>query len=145
MSRRTSAVAAGLVYTALLLLVTLGPVPQRLAGSQSPRGVLAWRDWFDASTWTMGSSLEFAANVVLFAPWGALAVLVIGKRRWWLAILAGLALTTLIEIAQIPTARISDPRDLVANLAGTVLGVLLAVSVAAVRSRTQRLDPVTAG
>lgn len=134
----------GLVYTALVLLVTLGPVPQRLAGSQSSRGVLAWRDWFDAATWTTGSPLEFTANVLLFAPWGALAVLIVGARQWWLAVLAGLALTTLIEIAQIPTARISDPRDLVANLAGTVLGVMLALVVDAIRSRMRALDPAPA-
>lgn len=144
MSRRIPAVVTGLAYTALVLLVTLGPVPQRLEGSQSARGVLAWRDWFDSATWTTGSTLEFAANVMLFAPWGALAVLVIGARRWWLAVLAGLALTTLIEIAQIPTARISDPRDLVANLAGTMLGVLLAAIVEGIRSRTRPLQTVPA-
>lgn len=142
MNRRTPAVVAGFHYTALVLLVTLGPVPQRLEGSQSARGVLAWREWFDPATWTTGSTLEFGANVLLFAPWGALAVLIVGARRWWLGILAGLALTTLIEIAQIPTARISDPRDLVANLVGTVLGVLLAVVIDASRSWTRRRDPV---
>ncbi|UTT62395.1 VanZ family protein [Microcella humidisoli] len=141
MSRRTPAIIVGLAYTALVLLVTLGPVPQRLVGSQSARGVLAWREWFDPATWTTGSVLEFAANVLLFAPWGALALLVVGARRWWLAILAGLALTTLIEIAQIPTARISDPRDLVANLAGTMLGVLLALVVEGIRARTRAFDP----
>jgi glycopeptide antibiotics resistance protein len=145
MTRRVAAVWLWCAYSGVLLAVTLGPVPQRLAGSQSARGVLAWREWFDPVTWTTGSALEFAANVLLFAPWGALAVLLIGARRWWLAIVAGLALTTLIEIAQIPTARISDPRDLVANLAGTVLGVLLAVVVERVRSRMRDLDPVAAG
>lgn len=134
----------GVAYTALVLLVTLGPVPQRLAGSQADRGILAWRDWFDSATWTSGSSFEFAANVMLFVPWGALVVLIVGPRRWWLAVLAGVVLTTAIEIAQIPTARISDPRDLVANVVGTIIGVLMATAAAALLTWARSLRPATA-
>ncbi|WP_439565906.1 VanZ family protein [Microcella sp.] len=143
MTPRLAALALGVAYTALVLLITLGPVPQRIAGSQADRGILAWRDWFDSATWTSGSSFEFAANVMLFVPWGALVVLIVGPRRWWLAVLAGVVLTTAIEIAQIPTARISDPRDLVANIAGTVIGVVVAIVVAALVSRARPLEPVS--
>lgn len=58
---------------------------------------------------------------------------------------AGILLTAVIEIAQIPTARISDPRDLVANILGTIVGVLLVVAASAIRARWRALEPVPAG
>lgn len=68
-------------------------------------------------------TVEFAANVAMFAPVGLLLVLLLGWRRWWLAVLVGLALTCTIESAQqfLPT-RVPDPRDLLANGLGAALG-----------------------
>ena len=80
--------------------------------------------------------LEFALNMALFVPWGMLAVFVLEARRWWLAALLGFALTVTIEVLQIPSARISDPRDLVANSLGALLGIALAcIAVAPLRVR----------
>ena len=55
-------------------------------------------------------------------------LLLFGSGFWWVAILAGLVMTSTIETAQqsIP-GRVSDPRDVLANTLGTVLGVLLAL------------------
>ncbi len=123
-SRARALVLLGLT-TAALLIITIGPIPQRLEGSQAPTGVLSWSTWIDCAAWANGSLGEFAANVAAFVPWGALALVVTGTRRWWLAGLGGIALSFAIEVAQIPTDRISDPRDLVANTLGTGIGILI--------------------
>lgn len=137
MRTRAAAALIGLAYTALMLLLTIGPVRQRFVGSEAERGVLDWRSWFEVSTWREGTTGEFVANVMLFLPWGALAVLALGARRWMLAAAGAGALTLAIEIAQIPTARISDPRDLVANVLGAVLGIALGAAVDAMRSASR--------
>ena len=118
-----------LAYTALLFFLTLGPIRQRLIGDEAPGGVLNPVIWLTAETWTSGRLYEFVANVVVFVPWGFLVVLALGARWWWIAALTGLALTLTIEVLQIPLARISDPRDLVANVLGTLIGIAIAVVV----------------
>jgi len=116
-------------YSVLLLMVTLGPIPQRLVGSEAPLGVLSLDLWFEASTWASGRLYEFVLNVLIFVPWGVLALIVLGERRWALVAVLGVALTVGIEVAQIPLPRISDPRDLVANSLGVLLGMSIAVLV----------------
>lgn len=145
MQTRVLAALSGLAYTALVLIVTIGPVRQRFVGSEADRGVLDWRSWFEISTWREGTPGEFIANVALFVPWGALAVLALGARRWMLVAFGAGALTLAIEIAQIPTARISDPRDLVANLLGALLGIAFGTAVdAAIKTRRDRLSAASA-
>lgn len=73
--------------------------------------------------------VEFSANVALFVPLGILLPLAIGSLRagaFWLTPPIALAISTGIELAQrdIP-GRVSDPRDLVSNTLGAVLGVLI--------------------
>jgi len=122
LGRRSLQISFG-VYTALLLVLTLGSFRQRLPGSQADNGVLSLQSWLSRETWSTGWSVEFFANVAVFVLWGALAAAVVGRRFWCLAALGGGALSLVIEVLQISTARISDPRDLVANALGTVIGV----------------------
>lgn len=116
-----------LAYAAVVLWVTVGPTPWRTtSGSQLEGGILNPESWTATTTWTTGYLSEMAFNVALFIPVGVLAALLIPRRRWLLALLAGLAFTTVIELIQEPEPhRISDPRDLVMNTAGAVLGVVL--------------------
>ncbi len=110
-------------YLALVGWITLGPQPldgdgqallARIVDALAGIPLLARLDV---------PTVEFAANVAMFAPVGLLLVLLLGWRRWWLAVLVGLALTCTIEFAQqfLPT-RVPDPRDLLANGLGTALG-----------------------
>lgn len=142
--RRILATVLWVVVTAAILLVTLGPVRQRLVGSEATYGVLSPSEWLDPATWSSGTAFEFTLNLIMFVPWGVLAVLALGARRWWLAAFLGIALTLAIEIAQIPSPRISDPRDLVANSIGALFGIMigmlaLAPGAIARRQRTARL------
>ncbi|WP_173923400.1 VanZ family protein [Agromyces sp. Marseille-P2726] len=135
-----------LAYAALVLWVTLGPAPWRTSGHQVAGGILNPQAWTDSVTWTTGYLAEMAFNVALFLPVGMLAALLIRRRRWPLALLAGFAFTAVIELVQAPLDdRISDPRDLVMNTTGAVFGVLLVMAARMVRrSGAVAAIPVTA-
>ena len=122
-------------YAALVLWATIGPTPWRTtSGSQLDGGILNLDAWTAPVTWTTGYLSEMAFNVAIFIPVGIFAALLIPRRRWPLALLAGLAFTTVIELVQVlEPHRISDPRDLVMNTAGAVFGVLLVITARMVR------------
>lgn len=72
--------------------------------------------------------IEFLANIGLFVPLGMFVLLLVGTRLWWVALAAGIVLTSMIEAVQkeIP-GRVSDPRDVAANTIGMFLGIFLAI------------------
>ncbi|WP_307381593.1 VanZ family protein [Microbacterium sp. W4I20] len=75
--------------------------------------------------------LGLILNVALFVPLGFLAPLLIRVWKWWEVALTGLSVSAAIEILQflgditISPGRVADIDDLIANLAGTILGLLL--------------------
>jgi glycopeptide antibiotics resistance protein len=131
------AVVATLVYLAVIAGLTLGPQPTNGVTQRISLLIVADVDRFVASGFTY-ADLEFCSNIALFAPIGLLLVLLFGRRRWWVAVLVCVAMTVFIESAQafIPS-RVSDPRDLLANSIGALMGVLIALPFAG-RSRRAR-------
>jgi len=79
--------------------------------------------------------IEFGANVVLFVPAGALAMLVIPPLRWWQAAVLGLAASSLIELLQevLRPARFATLEDVVANTIGATVGAVIVASVRRLR------------
>ena len=133
MNRRPLGLVAA-AYAAAVLWATIGPAPWRTAGHQLEGGILNPDAWTAPVTWTTGYLSEIAFNVAIFLPVGVLAALLIPRRRWPLAMLAGFGFTVFIELVQVPEPdRISDPRDLVMNTGGAVLGVLLVLTARMVR------------
>ena len=68
--------------------------------------------------------IEFLANIGLFVPLGVFLLLLVGTRLWFVALAAGVVLTSMIENVQrqIP-GRVPDPRDVAANSIGMLIGV----------------------
>ena len=98
-----------LAYLALVGWLTLTPDPTNgTAGTLMVR-VAARLQREDQLSWVTVSRLEFLANIALFVPVGLFLLLLVGTRLWWVAGLAGFAMTVGIELAQrsIP-GRVSD-------------------------------------
>lgn len=119
-------------YLGFVGLVTLTPASEQPDYSALAERVLARLERYpdlDPVTARLNvDRIEFLANIGLFVPVGVFMLLLFGARLWWLAVAAGIALTSAIEVTQrsIP-GRVSDPRDVVANSAGAVIGVVLAL------------------
>lgn len=83
-----------------------------------------------------GEQWEFALNIAMFAPLGILLVLTFGARFFWVAALGGIALSLSLEgLQQFIPYRVPDPRDLLANGLGGVVGMFLGVAILASRPR----------
>lgn len=124
-------------YLAIVAWLTLSPqAPDQRDGP-------LWRfalflDRFSATQWLTFNDLEFVANIALFVPLGLFFVLLVGKRQWWLAIGLAVGLTAGIEwVQQFIPSRVSDPRDILSNSLGATIGVVITLSVAAVRHRAR--------
>jgi glycopeptide antibiotics resistance protein len=133
------------LYLGVVGFITLGPQPLDEGTDSLVWRLLGFFSRFDALSWITYATLEFWANVAMFVPVGLFFLLLLGRRRWWVAILLGVALTCLIEFAQMfLPGRVSDPRDIVANSVGAFVGVIAALVVtwpAAVRrARARRLQ-----
>lgn len=115
-------------YLLVVLRITLWP-----ALGADP--AIAWLE--QALTWLHDRGLpesfgvplvEAAANVVMFVPLGLLLPVTVaglaGSRRWW-SVAVGLALSALIETAQLLLlpARVPTLQDVAMNTLGTLLGV----------------------
>jgi glycopeptide antibiotics resistance protein len=131
--------AVTVLYLGVVGWITLGPQPTGLVHGSGIWQLLALVREHPSLSWITYSLLEFTANVAMFLPVGVLLLLLMGRRGWWAAILAGGLLSVAIEAAQlfIP-GRVSDVRDLESNSIGTVLGVVAALVItlpAALRRR----------
>ncbi|HWU46564.1 MAG TPA: VanZ family protein [Humibacter sp.] len=134
-----------LAYLGLVGWVTLGPQP---FDDGTDGWLFSLLDFFSAhrvTDWITYDRLEFGANVAMFLPIGLFLLLLLGRRRWWLAILLGFALTVGIETAQlyIP-GRVSDIRDVISNTTGALVGVVFGLIVTAPKARRLRLRARTA-
>ncbi|MFU8945849.1 VanZ family protein [Mycetocola zhadangensis] len=127
------------VYLAFVGWVTLGPQPFDESNSGLIFEALRVLHRYEATAWIDYNALEFLANVAMFFPIGLFLVLLFGRRLWWLAMALGCGITLAIETAQIfIPGRVSDPRDIVANSAGAILGVVIGLILTARKARQIR-------
>ena len=83
-----------------------------------------------------GPGWEFLLNIAMFMPLGLLLVLTFGARFFWVAALGGIALSLSLEgLQQFIPYRVPDPRDLLANGLGGIIGMFLGIAVLAVVQR----------
>ncbi|SKA85810.1 VanZ like family protein [Agreia bicolorata] len=117
------------LYLGGVAWVTLGPEPYDADTSSVLWRFLDFFGRYEATDWITFDRVEFVANIAMFVPLGIFFVLLLGRRRWWLAILLCGAISCAIEIWQgalLPT-RVADIADVVANTSGGTVGVLLGV------------------
>ncbi len=137
------------VYLGVVGWVTLGPQPLDDRTDSLVWRLLGFFSRHASTDWITYSMLEFWSNVLMFIPVGLFFLLLLARRRWWLAIALGVLLTLGIEFVQqyLPD-RVSDPRDILANSVGAFVGVVAALLVtwpaAARRARERRLETRTA-
>jgi glycopeptide antibiotics resistance protein len=110
-----------LAYLAVVTFITLGPVPwQSVQYEGVAEGILnpaAWR----GLDWEWGSR-EFLLNVVMFLP-AAAAFGTILRGGAVTGLLWALVFTVTIETLQLlQPERVSDPRDLLSNATGALVG-----------------------
>lgn len=124
-----------LSYLIVVAVLTLTPAPwAEIRGEQFSFGVLNPEAWGSGQTWATGAPQEFVLNLLMFFPLG----LLLAHWRTAEAAAAAALLTFGIEVAQIwIVGRISDPRDLIANVAGALLGVLIAALIRKTRRRVK--------
>jgi glycopeptide antibiotics resistance protein len=137
-ARRAAATLAGtalLVALAATLWLTLRPLAadgaaQRTLYLDPIEGAWGWR----SIAWR-----PVIANVLLFLPVGSLAAAVWWRRSLATVWLGCVAVSVAIETAQylVPTGRVANAADVLANATGALLGVLLAAAVGA-RARASR-------
>jgi glycopeptide antibiotics resistance protein len=123
-------------YLGLVGWLTLGPQPL----DEEPNGVLFrlldLLGRHSSTSWITYFGLEFTANILMFVPVGLFFLLLLGRSYWFVAIFAGVVLTFAIETAQIfLPERVSDPRDLVSNSLGALIGVVAALIVTTPKAR----------
>lgn len=123
-------------YLGIVGWITLGPQPLDERGVGILRSVLAVLRGSELTRWITYDLVEFTANIAMFVPVGLLFLLLLGRRRWWLALAGGVALTCAIEFTQLfLPGRFSDVRDILANSLGALLGVIVAMVIVAVLRR----------
>ena len=143
--------AATALYLGAVAWITLGPQPVGLVRAGGVWQLLALFQRHTSTAWITYPTVEFTANVLMFVPIGLFLLLLFGRKLWWLAVIMGVLLSSLIEFTQLYLpGRVSDVRDLSSNSLGALIGVLVALVItwpAAARRRRQRLaaQPRTGG
>ncbi|WP_405216952.1 VanZ family protein [Agrococcus sp. Ld7] len=137
--RRVGAIGM-LVALPVVGVLTLWPTHWLLrAKPRVVRGI----EWFHSREllqWVYWTRLEVLANVAMFVPLALLLTFLLGARRWWIALSLCVATTIGIELVQhvLLPGRVASVKDVVANTAGALIGVVLAVACEALMRASRR-------
>ncbi len=143
---------ATFAYLGFVGWVTLTPSSSAPTGSELVLRLLARLQRYEELSWLTYTRAELLANVALFVPVGLFLLLLVGTRFWWVAGVGAFLMTSAIETVQrsIP-GRVSDERDVLANTAGALIGIVVGLVLTypaarrrAVERRARSRRPVTA-
>jgi hypothetical protein len=106
------------------------------------RGQLATLHRHGLRGWIDYDVVELAWHVVIFLPFGILAVAALGRRLAWLAVLAGLGMSALVEYGPALFGSQHPPStlDLALNAVGVLIGAAIGYWAATPRARGERDD-----
>lgn len=117
-----------MVYFAALagLLFWPSPVDRPIDGALMH--IIQWLHARGLPQWVVSyGKVEFAANILLFVPFGVILALRLHRRFWWLSVVIAAAVSAAVELAQaifLPE-RVPAFSDIVANTSGALVGALL--------------------
>lgn len=138
-AHRSGRLLGAIAAVAAVAALTLGPraivAPARDAFMRSMDAVPA-----PLPAWISTADAERLLNTLMFVPLGATIALLLHRRLWPLAILAGFAMSAAVEYAQatIP-GRVPDAADVFWNTVGAAIGVVLLTSTRLVHRRLRRI------
>lgn len=137
---RTTALVALLVYVVFVGFVAFWPVPVDRPFDIALFRLLDRLDRFGIRPIDAYGVLEFSANILFFAVPALLVVLVVGRRRWWIAPVAGFVCSAAIEVTQhlLLPERFGTVSDVIANTLGALAGAAVGVLMVRRRERTAR-------
>ena len=138
MARRVLAIVS-VLYLVGLAIIAFWPVPVDREFSDALEVLIAQLQT-DGLSFLSYSTVEIAANVLLFVPLGILLAVLFGEGARWLAFGVCVAVSALIEFAQsvLLPDRFATASDLLANVAGAAIGVLIVAIISGVRNRRAR-------
>lgn len=132
------AIILAVAYFAVLAGFLFWPSPVDRPIDSALRETLQWLHSHGLPQWFIGyRKVEFAANILLFVPFGIVVALRLPRRLWWLAVVIAAAVSGLVELAQaiLLPERVPAWSDIVANTSGAFIGALLVLFVWSVRRR----------
>ena len=120
---------AGVAYVAGCLVIGFWPSRVDAPVDDSLGRVLAYLHSIGIPDVVDYRFIERGANVLLFVPLGALAAAQLSRRHWWIALVACIALSGLIELGQalLLPGRYASWSDILTNSVGAVIGVGITV------------------
>ncbi|MFB9166353.1 VanZ family protein [Arthrobacter psychrochitiniphilus] len=125
--RRKVAIILVVGYFVALAAIVFWPTPVDRPVGGELLNFLRWLRSLSIPQWIASyTTIEFTANVIMFIPFGIIVAVRLRPYLWWLALPAGALLSAIIELSQnyfLPE-RFGDPRDVVANASGALLGAL---------------------
>ncbi|MGU3411907.1 VanZ family protein [Microbacterium sp. M1A1_1b] len=127
MLRKLLLLAVTAAYAWVIWRMTLTPHVFSHAEDTLVLRALSFAQQLPGGTWLTYDRTEFLANIAMFVPVGAIAALWLPRRWWAVAAVIAVALSAGIELAQAELLpyRVADPRDVLANGLGGLLGATL--------------------
>lgn len=125
------AVAAVLIYGAVVLAVTMWPAPVDRGHEGAIEWLLGMLHGIGVPRWFGYSALEFTANITMFVPLGLLVgmILPLGSTRLSLLLLPTFSVAIELTQAVVLSQRFASLDDVVANSIGGWIGVLISFAV----------------
>ena len=123
------AIVALIGYSVFVAVIGLWPSPVDRPFDAALFRVLAALKGFGVRPVDAYTVIEFTANVAFFVVPATLVVFIVGRRRSWIAPIAGLLGSIAIELAQhvLLPARFATVDDVIANTLGALIGTGIGV------------------
>ncbi|PYI68347.1 VanZ family protein [Arthrobacter livingstonensis] len=140
-SRHHVTMVLAVLYFMALAAMVFWPSPVDRPVDGALMQVIAWLHSHGLPQWFIGyRKVEFAANILLFVPFGFIIAVRLHRIYWWVAVAAAAVVSGLIELTQamLLPERVPAWSDIVANTSGALIGAVLVLTLRAVFTRSNK-------